>query len=223
MLSAKPFRTMISFVMLLVLSACGPGGLFSPAATSTPEVRGAPTLPPSWTPGPPPTRPGLGTQPATPPPTATIPLVATVTPLPQVAPETVEPTRRPTLTPPVTRATATSARTQQNVPPTPRPNTTYDAACATFAIISPTDSLIGTNQAARLSWTPVTGAEIYRVWITNPLRRYIFDKTITETKITIPAETFASVGDYRWIIMPIKDNGRMCLNLEGVFSVRLGG
>lgn len=224
--------------LALILGACAQP---APTPTVTPvpvtPTSSRPTLPPTWTPGPPPTaspRSDQGEQPAgatpvevtglpgrpTLPPTWTPGVAAaTVTRPPLIERVTRLPTQPPTLTPAL-GLTAFNINPTGG-PPTVEPFATYSPACAMLARSTPLDAVIFTGSVAHVTWTPVEGATAYQVWLLNPSGRYSYNQTTTETTIVFPAEAFASIGPFAWEVMPVQDGRRMCASLTGVINVRL--
>lgn len=228
-------RNILILSALMLLAGCAqsmPAPTLAPTNTAlpTPTIDLRPTLPPSWTPGPPPTvniqavditeppppQPIEGR--ATLPPTWTPRPFVTVTPLPFVGsppPTSIPPTLTPIGGRPVRHSTP-----RPDGPPTLSGVATYDAACAVFGKTEPTDTLVIRGAKARISWTPVEGAEGYRVWLLNPSKRYSFDEIVTGTTATFPEEAFIGPGNYAWEVMPLRNGDRMCVSLTGVITVR---
>jgi len=222
------------FALILLgglLAGCNNGPKPTATSLATATARTGPTLPPTWTPGvaptntkaaptgtrqPPTLLPGQPTMP----PTWTPYVIPTVTPIPLI--RSFQGTATSTITP-VVRATASTpgASTGRVPPPTLQRDAVYDPACDKFGQTTPFDASIISGTPARISWTPVAGAEGYRVWILNPAQRFNFEKVTTETTITIPKEVFIGPGQYGFEVMPIKNNDRMCVSLTGVITVRL--
>jgi hypothetical protein len=227
----------ILFALLIpLLAACGQRSADTPSAptatpTLTPTIDRRPTLPPSWTPGPPPTRDPNAGEPTLPPPPqpvegrATLPPswtprpFITVTPIPFVGspgPSRVPPTSTPA------GGQESTATPRADIPPTLAGEAQYPTACATFGKTEPTDIVIVKGSPAQVSWTKVEGAAGYRVWLLNPSRRYSFDQVVDKETITIPEDAFIGPGPYAWEVMPLLDGDRMCVSLTGVITVRAG-
>lgn len=231
----KAALSVLVVVALVVLAGCA-----TPAAptttpvppTATPPQR--PTLPPSWTPGTPSLQDVTTATPTashtpqsvndsrpTLPPSWTPQPFATVTRPPLVGP--IATPIPPTITPvvePTSGFGALLGGRPEGGPPTPARGARYPEACTSFTMSEPTDAVLSPDADARLTWTPVEGAEGYHVWVMNPSFRYSFDEETTETTITVPESAFIGTGMYAWEIMPVLNGDRMCPSRTGIFTLR---
>lgn len=193
-------RVLLSLLLIVSLAAC-----------SAPEPTPTPTLTPSNTP-----RPTL-----TLPPTWTPTAFVTNTPRPTLP----APNVRPTVTPAARRTEnfGVLAATPIGGPPTVALERTFEPVCNTFARRAPTSGLIADRESdAQVSWTPVEGAEGYRVWLLSPANRYIFTEDVSETTVTFERSLFTGLGNYAWEVMPLRNGDRFCQSLTGVIVVRFG-
>lgn len=236
----QPLRLILFGLALVTLAGCGGQAAPTDTLTPSPTTDTGPTLPPSWTPGTPSTleAPSQNIASSTPmaepptlsggptlPPSWTPAAIPSVTQPPLVESGPATATRQvPTITPALVLTSPLVLPTRRSVggPPTPAPSAVFNAACAVFGQATPTDTSIFAKEKAQISWAAVKGAEAYRVWVLNAANVYSFDKTVTETTITIPGEVFIGPGVYAWEVMPVLHSDRMCGSLTGVIVVMPG-
>ncbi|MBO9309763.1 MAG: hypothetical protein J7551_08270 [Chloroflexi bacterium] len=200
----RKIHKLLGALLIAPLAACGaPEPTPTPTLTPTPTPSNTPrptlTLPPTWTP------------------------TVFVTNTPRAALPTLN--IRPTITPAARRTENLGALVATPIggPPTVAPDHIFDVACLAFARSAPTTGLIADRETnGQVSWTPVEGAEGYRVWLLSPAKRYVFVQDVTETTVTFKRELFTGLGNYAWEVMPLRNGDRFCQSLTGVIVVRFG-
>ncbi|MDW8172597.1 MAG: hypothetical protein RML73_08945 [Anaerolineae bacterium] len=164
-------------------------------------------------------------------PTSDDPALPTLLPTRPIASET--PTSEPTLSP--TQGPTATPRVRPTLPPTwtltptlsPTPTATLiiptrtpvvipntlPPACSTFdAVFAESDVQFNIGQAPRVAWTPVEGAELYRLILSGPGGAIINDQIyLRETTYTFEAGLFQAGQLYGWEVYPINAAGiQMC-------------
>lgn len=230
---------LLALAAVLLVAGCAPQVDVTLAVTTsaTPpptEVSPiAPTLPPSWTPGKPPTvtPQAIIRETAILAPQATIEGVATLAPswTPFRAPTVTRPARTamPSRTPPPPTVTPAVSPTRL-LSEGPAPVITsqaFDPVCADFKSFLRLEAFVGPGKSPSIGWFVIPGADSYLVHLTNPEGRYVFRTSIVAppgeavTYYGFPGELFVALGTYGWDLHPVKDNGRMCPSITGQIYV----
>lgn len=173
--------------LVLILAACGGS-----------EEEPLPTLAPVE---PTPTQEEIVEEAATPLPTATAFVRATL-------PPTWTPTPSPTPT-----SAADGGGTGSRETATPFVPATLNPACGTFGPDrAEMDTEFAVGDSPRIAWTGVDGAALYRVTITNETGFVVFDGLVEDaTFLDVNPDVFAQVGPYGWDVIPLDPFGiQMC-------------
>ena len=237
----RKFWLIPGFAVIVLISACQPP---SPIVTATvlpsaTPVQGA-TLPPTWTPGPPPTavtptdtppvtiQPalGAGALSALPPTWTPAPLI-TDTPLPIITLTddpyllTLTAFVPPTI-PPVAPTLPLDLPTQPGTAqPPPLPvNVTLPADCANFQVDrTRTTRTLSLRTPASIAWYKIPEADHYQIWILAPDDVFHYTTSTTGDNLTLPPGQFPLGGLYGWEVVAFSSNAPICGHLTGVIVV----
>ncbi len=229
----------LSLSVIGLLAACGP----RPAQpTNTPLPSPSATiqqLPPTWTPGTPPTDapetqtpvitliPALGV-------TALTGLPPTWTPMPFITEtEAPSPTDYPTLAPfeltataavpPTATLTDIPQMTQEGTarPPIIPTDIVYSADCPNFTVnTNLTNERINFGDSAIVTWNRLSQAAIhYQLWVLAPDRNFITNIITNEASVKLAASVFNLKGVYGWELVAFAGDTQACPHLSGVIIV----
>jgi len=138
-----------------------------------------------------------------------VPQASTNTPFPtQVPPPSPPPrfTLPPTFTPtPAPTLTPTPEPTSEG--PTPIPDRAFEG-CDGFGVdfeLSQEQFVLG--ESPLIAWTPVAGADAYRVYVRDQFESERTEQTIRETSLQINPDVFTLRGRYSWTVEPLDSFG----------------
>jgi hypothetical protein len=195
-------------------------------------------LPPSWTPGTPPTdAPDTSTPVVTLIPvlgvTALTGLPPTWTPVPFVTDtEAPTPTDLPTLAPEALTATAAVPPTatftdipQPTQEGTARPpilpaDIVYSPECPNFTVnTNLTSTQINFGETAAIAWNRLSQAIHYQLWILSPDHQFSYNVVTSEGSVTLPKSVFNMKGVYGWELVAFAGDTQACPHLSGTIVV----
>ena len=206
------------------------------SATSTQYTR----LPPTWTPGPPPTEVlPTNTPPVTIPPalgaaalsalpptwtpvaviTNTLQPIVTLTDDPYLLTLTayVPPTLPP---PPPTLPLDLPTQLSTSQPPPPPANVTFPADCAKLQIdVTRTTRSVIVGTAATIAWQKVAEADHYQLWVLSPDNVFHYGGATNDDHMSIQSGQLPLAGLYGWELVAYSSNTPICQHLTGVFTV----